>query len=72
MELYSMQDGKYQPRFGFPIASWHKWFAWHPVYTVDRGWRWLRFVYKRPIQLYDYIYNYGYSDVWWQYAVDKN
>lgn len=23
------------------------WFAWHPVNTDDRGWRWLRVVKKR-------------------------
>ena len=24
-----------------------RWFAWHPVWTEDRGWRWLRFVWRR-------------------------
>lgn len=22
------------------------WFAWHPVWTQDRGWRWLRRLYR--------------------------
>lgn len=25
----------------------HRWFAWRPVFTHDRGWRWLRFVWRR-------------------------
>lgn len=24
-----------------------RWFAWHPVDTEDRGWRWLRMVWRR-------------------------
>lgn len=24
-----------------------RWFAWHPVDTKDRGWRWLRLVWRR-------------------------
>lgn len=29
-----------------------RWFAWHPVKTTDRGWRWLRLVYRRR-EFYD-------------------
>ena len=25
------------------------WFAWHPTYTQDQGWRWLRNVWKRRV-----------------------
>lgn len=25
----------------------HRWFAWRPVNTDDRGWRWLRLVWRR-------------------------
>ena len=28
-----------------------RWFAWHPVWTVDRGWRWLRNVNRRRCHL---------------------
>lgn len=24
-----------------------RWFAWHPTFTRDRGWRWLRLVRRR-------------------------
>jgi hypothetical protein len=27
----------------------HRWFAWHPVDTEDRGWRWLRFVTRKRV-----------------------
>ncbi|MCE0510876.1 hypothetical protein LVJ59_17655 [Microbacterium sp. KKR3/1] len=29
--------------------EWFRWFAWHPVWTYDRGWRWLRFVWRRHV-----------------------
>lgn len=25
---------------------WHRWFAWHPVGTPDRGLVWLRYVWR--------------------------
>lgn len=28
-----------------------RWFAWHPVWTEDRGWRWLRMVHRRRFYL---------------------
>lgn len=61
---------KYEPMFACPIAPWFEWFAWHPVYTIDRGYRWLRFVWKRPCQDYDHIPPYT-SRTWWQHVVDK-
>lgn len=27
------------------------WFAWHPVWTEDRGWKWLRRVRRRRFYL---------------------
>lgn len=26
-----------------------RWFAWHPVDTEDRGWRWLRMVWRQAV-----------------------
>lgn len=28
---------------------WFRWFAWHPTWTTDRGWRWLRPVWRRHV-----------------------
>ena len=61
---------KYEPKFSFVVADWHRWFAWKPVYTVDRGMRWLIFVWKRPCQVRDHIYKDG-GNIWWQYVVKK-
>lgn len=30
-------------------TPWFRWFAWHPVWTTDRGWRWLRVVWRRHV-----------------------
>lgn len=57
-----------QPAFGRPVGGWFRWFAWHPVKTVDRGWRWLRFVNRRRIHKYGYLP--GGADFWFQNAVD--
>lgn len=56
----------YTPAFGRPIADWHKWFAWRPVNTVDRGTMWLRFVWRRRIEKHDYLD--GGPDRWFQHA----
>lgn len=63
-----MKDN-YEPKFSFAIAPWFKWFVWHPVYTVDRGYRWLRFVSKRPCQVKEHLYPDG-GTIWWQYVVN--
>lgn len=50
-----MKRDRFKPVFGEPITRWYPWFAWRPVDTVDRGWRWLCFVQRRRIQLYPYL-----------------
>jgi len=57
------------PRFGFPVAPWHWWFAWHPVRTFDGRLIWLRWVKRRLVQLHDHI-DRG-PDRWWQYRYDR-
>lgn len=57
----------YAPSFGEPITPWFRWFAWRPVHTVDRGWRWLRPVWKRRVQKHSYLD--GGVDFWFQFAV---
>jgi hypothetical protein len=58
------------PMFGFPVAHYHRWFAWYPVDTYDQGWKWLRFVRRRRIQKHWYLD--GGAMQWWQYAAAKN
>lgn len=55
----------YKPAFGFALGPYHRYFAWKPVDTFDRGWRWLCFVERRRIQKHDYLD--GGSSRWWQY-----
>ena len=61
-------DDPYRPLFGFPITPWHRWFAWHPVDTADRGWRWLRIVWRRRCQKKPMLDGPGMR--WFQYAVE--
>jgi hypothetical protein len=51
--------------FGDPVAPWHRWFAWWPVDTFDRGWRWLCVVERRRIQKHWHLD--GPDARWWQY-----
>jgi hypothetical protein len=55
-----------QPQFGFPVAPFHRWFAWRPVRTYDGRLTWFRFVWRRLIQKHDYLH--GRAAQWWQYA----
>ena len=41
---------QYDPVFGAPVTDWFRWFAWRPVYTEDRGLRWLRPLWRRRCQ----------------------
>lgn len=58
----------YRPMFGDPINDWHRWFAWRPVETVDRGWRWLCVVNRRRIYKHQFLN--GGPDFWFQHAID--
>lgn len=58
----------YEPLFGRPITGWHRWFAWRPVETVDRGWRWLRPVWRRRLQSMAHLE--GPTTTWFQHAVE--
>lgn len=62
-----MTDSIYHPMFGEPVSDWYRWFAWKPVETVDRGWRWLVPVYRRRVHKHSYLP--GGSDFWFQHAV---
>lgn len=34
---------------GEAVGPWRRWFAWRPVWTSDRGRKWFRYVYCRPV-----------------------
>lgn len=57
----------YKPLFGRAVLPWHRWFAWRPVNTVDRGWVWFRVVNRRRCQTHEHL---GPVEVWFQHAVD--
>lgn len=58
----------YEPIFASPVSPWFRWFAWRPVHTVDRGWRWMRPVWRRRVQKHHYLPGGG-RDFWFQVAV---
>ncbi|QED11181.1 hypothetical protein SEA_ZARTROSA_69 [Arthrobacter phage Zartrosa] len=61
-------EERYLPKFGRPITGWWRVFAWRPIWTVDRGWVWLRVVHRRRIHLLDYLDD---GPRWWfQHAID--
>ena len=57
------------PTFGRPIGPWHRWFAWRPVNTVDRGWRWLIPTWRRRFQPHAYLD--GPTFEWFLYVVER-
>lgn len=60
----------YAPMFADPVGPWHRWFAWRPVSTIDRGLVWLRFVWCRRVQSHAYLD----GPTWrgWQRVVDAH
>lgn len=52
------------PLFACQVGPWFSWFAWHPVRTDDRGWRWLRPCWRRRKQ--SKLSLPGPVDQWWQ------
>ena len=44
-----------QPLFGEPISEWYRYFAWRPISTLDRGYRWFWIVWKRKCQPHEYL-----------------
>ena len=58
-----------KPLFGTPVGPWFHWFAWRPVRTADRGWRWLMFVWRRRYQTKLTLP--GPIDQWFHTVVDR-
>ena len=52
---------KIRLQFASPIAKEYRWFAWYPVKTADRGWRWLAVVYRRKYLLHSWLDTPGYT-----------
>ena len=51
------------------MTPWFRWFAWHPVWTTDRGYVWLRRVWRRHVPPRDVCLP-GISVGWtWDYSV---
>lgn len=57
------------PMFGNPIGPWFRWFAWRPVRTMDRGWRWLRPVWRRRYQSKSHLQ--GPMFQWFHHVVER-
>lgn len=64
---YPPRAQDYQPLFADVTTSWYIWFAWRPTETVDRGWRWMRFVWRRRVQ--SKVHLPGPQMTWYQTAV---
>lgn len=61
------KESDYYPYYGDPITDWRTIFAWRPIQTVDSGWVWLRFIFRRRIAKHNYLN--GGSEYWFQYKV---
>lgn len=60
---------RYEPTYGHAVGPWHRRFAWRPIRTIDRGWVWLRPVWRRRCQSHDYLS--GPIVEWWQNVVTR-
>jgi hypothetical protein len=58
-----------RPMFGFPVAPWHRKFAWLPVDTYDQGWKWLCRIERRRVQKNSGLE--GGPGRWWQYRAKR-
>lgn len=56
--------------FATRVGPWFRWFAWHPVCTLDRGWRWLIPVWRARYQ--SKLSLPGPIRLWFVHAVDKD
>lgn len=65
-----MDSDPFRPLFADPITDWYRWFAWHPVDTEDRGWRWLCLVWRRRVQLKTHLS--GGRERWFQHVVQRS
>lgn len=63
---HSAEIDALRPMFGEPVSDWFRWFAWHPVETVDRGRRWLVPVWRRRIYKHQFLS--GGPDFWFQHT----
>lgn len=69
-----MEIKKPIPSFGNFIGQWHRSFCWIPRQTYDGRWVWLRNVWRRRVQLKEYLASINpYQDThfWWFYSVEE-
>ncbi|UGL63314.1 membrane protein [Arthrobacter phage Tokki] len=63
-----ISDKQYSPMFGRPVSDWRRVFTCWPVHTLDEGWVFCRFVWRRRIYKHQSLPGGG-SDFWFQYLV---
>lgn len=57
-------NNDFEPMFGRPVSDWSRSFSWKPVHTLDHGYIWLRFYWRRRIYKHQFLH--GGDDFWWQ------
>ncbi len=65
-----VDDSEWQPMFGRPVSDWKRVFAWKPVHTIDEGWIWLKFYWRRRIHKKQFLHGGDdFDDFWFQNVV---
>ncbi|QGZ17293.1 hypothetical protein SEA_GIANTSBANE_89 [Arthrobacter phage Giantsbane] len=64
----TIKDKHLSPMFGRPISDWQHVFTIRPVHTLDQGWVFCRYVWRRRIYKHQFLPGGG-SDYWFQYLV---
>lgn len=59
------------PAFGNPVGVWHRWFAWYPISTYDRGMRWLCTVERRRYVTHSYLPVQVSGTLFWHYRTEE-
>lgn len=62
-----VNQDQWMPLFGTPVNDWYRTWAWKPVFTIDRGYIWMRPYWRRRVHKHQYLH--GGSDFWWQNVV---
>jgi hypothetical protein len=63
-----VRDEHLSPMFGRAISDWDRVFTVKPVHTLDAGWVFCRYVWRRRIAKHSYL-PHGGDEFWFQYLV---